>query len=157
VEVMIAVSILVSSLHAWRPLFAGREPWIAAGFGLIHGLAFATLIGHFGLEPVQKAQSILGFNVGIELVQLLVVAAVMPGLILLARTPWYAPFRVAGAAFAGLAATAWILERTTRAPNPVGRLLDVTLAHAPWLVAALTAAALAATVAARRDAKAPPA
>jgi hypothetical protein len=149
VEVMIAVSILVSSLHAWRPIFAGREPWIAAGFGLVHGLAFATLIGHFGLEPLQKAQSILGFNVGIELVQLAVVAAVMPGLILLARTPWYAPFRVGGAAFAGIAAVAWILERTTGAPNPIGRLLDIVLAHAPWLVAALTAAALTATAAAR--------
>ena len=149
VEVGIAVSILVSSLHAWRPLFAAREPWIAAGFGLIHGLAFATLIGHFGLEPLQKAQSILGFNVGIELVQLLVVAAVMPGLILLARTPWYPPFRVGGAAFAGVAAIAWILERTTGAPNPIGRLLDIVLAQAPWLVAALTAAAVGATWAAR--------
>ena len=149
VEVMIAVSILVSSLHAWRPLFAGREPWIAAGFGLIHGLAFATLIGHFGLEPTQKAQSILGFNVGIELVQLFVVAMVMPALVLLARTPWYAPVRIGGAAFAGLAALAWIAERTTGAPNPVGRLLDAGLAHAPLLAAALTAAALAATIAAR--------
>jgi len=149
VEVMIAVSILVSSLHAWRPLFAGREPWIAAGFGLIHGLAFATLIGHFGLEPVQKAQSILGFNLGIELVQLMVVAAVMPALILLARTPAYSAWRVGGAAFAGLAALAWIAERTTGAPNPLGRLLDAGLAHALWLVAALTAWALAATVAAR--------
>lgn len=149
VEVMIAVSILVSSLHAWRPLFAGREPWIAAGFGLIHGLAFATLIGHFGLEPMQKAQSILGFNVGIELVQLLVVAAVMPALILLARTPWYAPFRLGGAAFAGLCAAAWIAERTTGSPNPIGRLLDAGLTHAPWLVAALTAAAVAATLARR--------
>jgi hypothetical protein len=150
VEVGIAVSILISAIHAWRPLFAGREPWIAAAFGLVHGLAFATLIGHFGLEPIQKAQSILGFNVGIELVQLGVVASVMPGLILLARTPWYDPFRVGGAAFAGIAAIAWIVERTTGAPNPIGRLLDVLLAQSPWLVAALTATALAATWAARR-------
>src|SRR5438045_3779903 len=74
VEVAIAVSILVSAVHAARPLFAGREPWVAAGFGLVHGLAFATVIGNFGLDPLEKAQSILGFNLGIELVQLAVVA-----------------------------------------------------------------------------------
>ena len=33
VEVLIAVSIIISSLHAWRPLFAGREIWIACAFG----------------------------------------------------------------------------------------------------------------------------
>jgi hypothetical protein len=38
--VAIAASILISSIHAWRPLFAGRESWIALTFGLVHGLAF---------------------------------------------------------------------------------------------------------------------
>lgn len=146
VEVLIAVSILVSSVHAWRPLFAGREPWVAAGFGLIHGLAFATLIGHFGLEPLQKAQSILGFNVGIELVQLAVVAAVMPALVLLARTPSYPALRVGAAIFSASAAIAWIVERVTGAENPIGRAIDAGLAHAPWLVVLLTAGAVWATV-----------
>jgi len=150
VEVAIAVSILVSSAHAWRPLFAGREPWVAGGFGLVHGLAFATLIGRFGLEPLQKAQSILGFNVGIELVQLAVVAAVMPALVLLAQTRTYPALRTGGAAFTAVAATAWIAERVGGAENPVGRLIDEGLNYAPWLVAALMAAAVAATVAERR-------
>jgi hypothetical protein len=150
VEVMIAVSILVSSVHAWRPLFAGREPWVAGGFGLIHGLAFATLIGHFGLEPLQKAQSILGFNVGIELVQLGVVATVMPALILLARTRTYPSLRVTGAILTGVAAIAWILERVGGGANIVGRLIDGGLAYSPWLVALLTLGALAATWAERR-------
>jgi hypothetical protein len=157
VEVMIAVSILVSSVHAWRPLFAGREPWVAGGFGLIHGLAFATLIGHFGLEPLQKAQSILGFNVGIELVQLAVVATVMPALILLARTRTYPTLRVAGAIFTGAAAIAWIVERVGGETNFVGRLIDDGLAYSPWLVALLTLGALAATWAERRPGPAEPA
>ena len=50
-------------------------------------IAFPTLVGHCGLGPLQKSQSILGFNVGIELVQLAVVATVAPALILLARAP----------------------------------------------------------------------
>jgi len=150
VEVAIAVSILVSSVHAWRPLFAGREPWVAGGFGLIHGLAFATLIGRFGLEPLQKAQSILGFNVGIELVQLAVVAAVIPALILLAQTRDYPSWRTAGALFTGVAAVAWIVERVGGAENAIGRLIDQGLTYSPWLLALLTLAAVLTTLAERR-------
>ena len=49
IEVLIAVSILVSALHALRPIFPGREAWVAAFFGLIHGLAFATTLAELGL------------------------------------------------------------------------------------------------------------
>jgi hypothetical protein len=152
VEIGIALSILVSAIHAWRPLFPGREAYVAAGFGLVHGLAFATLIGRFGLEPLQKAKSILGFNLGIELVQLMVVAAVMPALVLLARTRWYPAVRSTGAVFAGIAATAWILERALGIDNPVGRAIDAGLGHAPWLLAGLTAVAALAFAAERRPA-----
>ena len=142
VEIGIAVSILVSAIHAWRPLFAGREALVAAGFGLVHGLAFATLIGRFGLDPLQKAKSILGFNIGIELVQLLVVAAVMPALVLLAGTRFYPAVRVTGAALAGTAATAWIAERTLGVENPVGRAIDAGLGFTPMLLMVLTMTAI---------------
>ena len=151
------MSILVSAVHAWRPIFAGREAFVAGGFGLVHGLAFATLIGHFGLEPWQKAQSILGFNIGIELVQLGVVAAVMPGLILLAQTRRYSWLRVPVAAFAGLAAIAWVFERVTGVANPVGRATDTVLANAPWIVLALTIAAVIVWLGERRTAATLPA
>ena len=65
VEVLIAVSILVSAVHAVRPLFPGREAWVAAGFGLIHGLAFAGTLVNLRLEAGPMALSILGFNLGI--------------------------------------------------------------------------------------------
>ena len=46
VESAIALSILVSAVHALVPIFRGREVFIAGGFGLVHGLAFAaTLAG----------------------------------------------------------------------------------------------------------------
>lgn len=147
VEVGIAVSILVSAVHAWRPIFPGREPLVAGGFGLVHGLAFATLIGRFGLEPLQKAQSILGFNVGIELVQLAAVAAAAPMLAILARTRACAGVRIAGAGFAGLAAVAWIAERTLQIDNPVARTIDAAMTYWPWSLVALAAAAAAAVLA----------
>jgi hypothetical protein len=160
VEIAIAVSILISAIHAWRPIFAGREPWVAGGFGLVHGMAFATIIGNFGLEPLQKAQSILGFNIGIELVQLGVVAVVAPLLVLMARSmPLYARFRSTAAALAGFAASAWIVERLFERENPVGRAVDTALGQAPWIVGALAvlaAISVAISPSARRTSKAPP-
>lgn len=111
VELGIAISILVSAIHAYRPIFPGREAWVAGGFGLIHGMAFATVIGAFTLEPLAKAQAILGFNLGIELVQIGLCAIVVPLLLWLARYPAYQVFRRAGAILAGLAALYWIVQR----------------------------------------------
>lgn len=143
VETGIAISILISAFHAWRPIFAGREALIAGGFGLVHGLAFATVIGHFVLEPWQKAQSILGFNLGIELVQLAVVACILPSLLVLARTRLYPTIRIIGAWVAGIAATAWIVERVSNTPNIIADSIDAALGYAPWLVVALTLLAAA--------------
>jgi hypothetical protein len=137
VEIAIAVSILISAIHAWRPIFPGREPVVAGLFGLVHGLAFATVIARFGLGIWEKAASILGFNIGIEIVQLLVVVAIMPALILLARTRWYTPFRTFGAAFAGIAALAWIVERVSGQANPIAESIDASLSHTLWLIAGL--------------------
>jgi len=139
VEVLIAVSILISAVHAARPLFAGREPFVAAGFGLVHGLAFATVIGNFGLDPLEKAQSILGFNLGIELVQLAVVAVVAPALVLMARTRSYPAVRTVAAFFCAVAALAWIAERTLGADNLIARAIDAGLSHGLWLLGLLFA------------------
>ena len=138
VEIAIALSILVSAIHAWRPIFPGREPIVAAGFGLIHGLAFATVVANFGLGLEEKALSILGFNVGIELVQLLVILAVMPSLLMLSRTRYYPILRNSGAAVAGLAAMAWLIERVLDRANPVAQSIDLLLGYSGYLVAALT-------------------
>jgi len=142
VEIGIATSIFISSIHAWRPIFRGREALIAGGFGLVHGLAFATVIANFGLEPLQKAQSILGFNLGIELIQLAVVASVLPSLIVLARLPSYVWLRSGGALLAAVASLAWIAERVTGRENPIAENIDLALGRAPWLLAALSLAAL---------------
>ncbi len=142
VEIGIALSILISAIHAWRPIFPGREPWVAAGFGLVHGLAFATVVGHFGLGIGEKAASILGFNLGIEAVQLLVVLAVMPALLLLAGTRLYPGFRSIGAGLTGIAALAWIIERVSGHPNPVAEAIDAALGFSPYLVAVLTLVAV---------------
>ncbi len=143
VEILIAVSILVTAFHAWRPIFAGREAAVAAGFGLVHGLAFATLVGNAGLGVQERGLAILGFNLGIEIVQMIVVVAVLPWLLLLARAPNFALFRTSGAGFAGIAAFAWLAERITGSANAVASGYGVILAHPLALLAVLAAVALA--------------
>jgi hypothetical protein len=146
VEILIAFSIFVSALHAIRPWFAGREIYLAAGFGLIHGLAFAGSIAEYGFSPWYLAATILGFNLGIELMQLAVVALTIPWLILLARTQFYSPVRIGGASFGALAALGWIAERGLAVRNPFEPLVNALAHHPLMLVIALAAAALLATL-----------
>jgi hypothetical protein len=111
VEAGIALSVLVSAIHAARPLFPGREPLVAGSFGLIHGLAFATLIANFGIGTASRLTAIVGFNLGIEAVQLLVVIAALPLLLALPRWRHGASVRLALAAATGLAALVWLIQR----------------------------------------------
>lgn len=142
VETLIAVSILVAAIHAIRPIFPGREAWIAGGFGLVHGLAFATLVGDAGLAGSGRLVAILGFNLGIEAIQLGVAACAMLPLLLIARTPFYPPLRIAGASFAAIAALAWIAERVSGIPNPLAGWVSGIAGQAHWLLAALLVLAL---------------
>jgi hypothetical protein len=137
VEVLIAVSILVSAVHASRPLFPGREAAIAAFFGLIHGLAFASALSELGVSGWYRLVSIVGFNLGIEAMQLAVVVATLPSLLLLSRTRAYSPVRVSGALFAVIASIGWIVERSFNTRNAVGPLVEAAARHAPWIAASL--------------------
>lgn len=141
IEALIAVSILVSAIHALRPIFPGRELVIAGGFGLIHGLAFSYTLAELNLSPWQTALSLLGFNLGIEAMQLVVIAVTMPWLILLARTPLYPPVRVVGASLAALASLGWLGDRVGWS-NPLGTLADGLGRVGPWALLALALLAL---------------
>lgn len=112
VEIAIAVSVLVSALHAIRPIFPGREPLIAGAFGLVHGLAFATLVRDAGAGLASSAAGLFGFNLGIEIVQLGVVIVVVPPLVLMSRRAIYPAFRTIGGGACALAATIWIIARS---------------------------------------------
>lgn len=139
VEIAIAVSVFVSAIHAIRPIFPGREPLVAGAFGLVHGLAFATLVHDAGVGLASSAIGLLGFNLGIELVQLAVVCIVMPVLVVLSRRPRYMFVRVAGGIACALAAAVWIATRTVDA-IPLGSASPTVLAAIGTIgLAALTA------------------
>lgn len=137
IEVLIAVSILVSAIHAIRPIFTGREVFVAGGFGLVHGLAFAALVTELGVTPMRIAWSVLGFNIGIELMQIIVILLFMPWLLVLSGTKSYTPVRITGAFFAIAASIGWILERAFAVSTPVDAIVNLLAQNAGWLVCAL--------------------
>ena len=75
VEPLIAASIVYVAVENifWRKLSPWR-PFVIFGFGLLHGLGFASVLGEFGLPADQFIPALLGFNVGVEVGQLTVVA-----------------------------------------------------------------------------------
>jgi hypothetical protein len=112
VEVLIALSILVSAVHAWRPLMPPRaEPLAAGGFGLVHGLAFGATLGALGLDGLGLLAALAGFNLGVEAMQLLVLLAALPLVLLASRQALYARLRPALAAGAGAMALLWLWQR----------------------------------------------
>jgi hypothetical protein len=60
-------NILTKDISRWRP-------FVVFGFGLLHGLGFAAVLGEIGLDPQRFVLGLIGFNVGVELGQLTVIA-----------------------------------------------------------------------------------
>jgi len=82
VEAIIALSIVFVAAEIvrgqqGRPGLSAKAPWlIAFAFGLLHGLGFAGALSEVGLPEQAIPLSLLFFNVGVELGQLLFIAAV---------------------------------------------------------------------------------
>jgi pimeloyl-ACP methyl ester carboxylesterase len=137
VEGLIAVSIFVSAVHALRPIFPGKETWIAAFFGLIHGLAFAATLDRLGMGRWERVTGILAFNLGIETMQMIVVVVTLPSLMLMSRTRMYPVLRIGGAAFAGAASMGWIVERLFNVETPVDMIVNAFARNALWIAVTL--------------------
>ena len=54
---------------------ADIRAWLAITFGLIHGFGFAYVLKEFGLPQAALGWSLFAFNLGVEIGQLLIVAA----------------------------------------------------------------------------------
>lgn len=144
VEALVAASIGVCALHALRPLVPRGEVVIAVGFGLVHGLAFASAIGDLDLDAGSLVMTLLGFNIGIEATQLLVVALVMPFLLVLVRTRAYPLVRTVLAVVGLVFSASWVLERTALTPaDPFVGVQDAVVTH-PFLAAGVLAVLAAA-------------
>jgi hypothetical protein len=86
---MIAFSVIVTAINNLLPIFRGSSWLVAFGFGLIHGFGFASVLQYLGLATNQLALSLLGFNLGVELGQLAIVAVFLPLAYLIRDSAFY--------------------------------------------------------------------
>jgi len=113
VEPLIALSIayvaienvLTDRLTRWRPA-------VVFGFGLLHGLGFAGVLGELGLPEHERLLALVTFNVGIELGQLAVIAAATGSFGWFRAKPWYRRrLAVPASAVIGLVGVTWAIQR----------------------------------------------
>jgi Co/Zn/Cd efflux system component len=136
VEVLIAASILYMALeNIVRPNLRSR--WLITGlFGLVHGFGFAFLLREqFQFAGQHFLLSLLAFNIGIELGQLVFIGAAIPVLFFLKdKLHLDARFTsIVVSAFIAHSAWHWLAERSEQlAKQPAPQVEIAQLA--PWLV-----------------------
>ncbi len=113
IETLIAISILFMALGNIVGASLERRWLVAFGFGLVHGFGFSFLLAQrLQFAGSHLVTSLLAFNLGVELGQLLVLALVVPALVLMFR--YLVPERIGMvilSAFLAHTAWHWMLER----------------------------------------------
>ncbi|MCI0599863.1 MAG: HupE/UreJ family protein [Beijerinckiaceae bacterium] len=121
VECVIAASVAVAAMNNLYPAVTHRLWIVAFLFGLIHGFGFASVLNEFGLPPDRKLAALLAFNIGVEIGQLAIVAAVLPALFLARHTIAYSRIAMpAGSLIIAMIAIVWFVERATGVTYFVG-------------------------------------
>ncbi|RYF41919.1 MAG: HupE/UreJ family protein [Comamonadaceae bacterium] len=112
VESVIAASVVLAALNNLRGTIHGRRWVMAFIFGLIHGFGFASVLADLGLPQDALVLALVGFNVGVELGQLAIVAVFLPIAFALRSTKFY---RVgvlqAGSVLVAILAGWWLVQR----------------------------------------------
>jgi hydrogenase/urease accessory protein HupE len=129
VEAAIALSVMFVAAEILRAAqgkagLAARAPWVVAFvFGLLHGFGFAGALREVGLPEKDVPLALLTFNVGVEVGQLMFIAAVMALLSLVTRLlrrgrtgehgPWHTEsmIRTPVAYLVGSMAAFWVVQR----------------------------------------------
>jgi HupE / UreJ protein len=112
VESAIAASVVLAAFNNLVPCFAERGWLLAFGFGLLHGFGFANALRDLGLHSGQLSATLFGFNLGVELGQLAIVAVFLPLALSLRHLLFYQRFvlRIGSTAILVIA-SGWLAER----------------------------------------------
>ncbi len=89
-----------------------RHRWLLTlPFGFVHGFAFAGGLIPLGIPRQALPGALLGFNLGVEVGQLAVLALLLPGLVLLHRRAWYPRSARAASAAIAVLGVGWFVQR----------------------------------------------
>ena len=111
VESIIAASVVLAALNNIWPVISEARWKLTFVFGLVHGFGFASALKDAGLAKGALAAPLVGFNVGVEIGQLCIVAVVLPIAWALRDTRTYrGAFAGGSLAIAGVAGL-WLVQR----------------------------------------------
>ena len=112
VEAAIAASVVLAALNNLWPVVQRARWLVAFTFGLIHGFGFASVLAGLGLPQESLVVALLGFNLGVEAGQLVIVALFLPLAYTVRGTWFYRRIVLAGGSglIAAIAAV-WLAER----------------------------------------------
>ena len=112
VESTIAASIIVAALNNLRGSIEKKRWVMAFVFGLIHGFGFASALADLGLPQGALALALVGFNLGVEVGQMAIVACFVPLAFWLRGTGFYRKvFLPAGSIVIAVVALYWFVQR----------------------------------------------
>lgn len=112
VESVIAASIAWVALENLAFPRARSRRWLVSfAFGLVHGFGFADALTPLALPRAGLAWALVGFNLGVETGQALVIVSVLPLLVWARRRGWERAVVRAGSAALTVVGLAWLVER----------------------------------------------
>ena len=112
VESAIALSVIFAALNNLRGTIESKRWVMAFAFGLIHGFGFASVLADLGLPQNALVLALVGFNGGVEVGQLAIVAVFLPVAFLLRKTLFYQRGVLqAGSLIVAAIATWWFIQR----------------------------------------------
>jgi hypothetical protein len=112
VESLIALSIIVAVADNLVPVLPARRWVVAFVFGLVHGFGFASVLLDLGLPSDSLVIALAGFNIGVEVGQLVLVSAFLPLAYALRDRRLYIRYILhGGSALIAVIASAWLVER----------------------------------------------
>ncbi|MEO0537086.1 MAG: HupE/UreJ family protein [Cyanobacteria bacterium P01_A01_bin.123] len=111
VESVTAAAIGLAAVEIFYPVFKGWIWFIVAAFALFHGLGITDELIQNGAMSQYLPLSLLGFNLGIEIGQIVIVAVAVPLLYLLRTQRLYPRYAMpAGGALLGAMSLYWFIE-----------------------------------------------
>jgi hypothetical protein len=124
VEVAIAASIAIAAADILVPVFRGRVWIIVFGFGLFHGFGFAGALAEMGVLGEHLGLSLFGFNLGVEIGQVVIVALLFPLLFAVRQLAMYRSVALpAAAVLMILVSSAWVVQRAMGLDGSLTRLV----------------------------------